>query len=161
VTLPEGPFGEFTGYYASQKRPAPVMQVTAMHPRDDAIPLGSPPMEPPRFHFGLPLRAAAIWSDLERCGVVDVVGAWQHVAQLMTVVALRQRYGGPASVRADRGGAELHGEARRHSRRRRRPVGPGRRHVGGRDPLRTVRNRRYHPQRLELGARPSHRRRQP
>jgi hypothetical protein len=27
-----------------------------------------------------------------RCGVVDVVGAWQHVAQLMTVVALRQHY---------------------------------------------------------------------
>jgi UbiD family decarboxylase len=96
LTLPEGPFGEFTGYYASEQRPAPVMQVTAVHWRDDPILLGSPPMKPPRFHFGLPLRAAAIWSDLERCGVVDVVGAWQHVAQLMTVVALRQRYAGHA-----------------------------------------------------------------
>ena len=95
-TLPEGPFGEFTGYYASEKRPAPVLRVEAVHWRNDPILLGSPPMKPPRFHFGLPLRAASIWSELETCGVTDVVGAWQHVAQLMTVVAIRQRYAGHA-----------------------------------------------------------------
>ncbi len=27
--------------------------------------LGSPPMKPPRFHFGLPFRAASIWSNLD------------------------------------------------------------------------------------------------
>jgi UbiD family decarboxylase len=96
VSLPEGPFGEFTGYYATEKRPAPVMQVEAMHWRNDPILLGSPPMKPPRFHFGLPFRAAGIWSNLESAGVTDVVGAWQHVAQLMTVVALKQRYAGHA-----------------------------------------------------------------
>jgi UbiD family decarboxylase len=96
ASLPEGPFGEFTGYYAAEKRPAPVMQVEAMHWRHDPILLGSPPMKPPRFHFGLPLRAAGIWGDLERAGVTDVVGAWQHVAQLMTVIALKQRYAGHA-----------------------------------------------------------------
>jgi len=53
-------------------------------------------MKPPRFHFGLPLRAASIWSNLEAVGVTDVVGVWQHVAQLMTVVAIRQRYAGHA-----------------------------------------------------------------
>ena len=58
TTLPEGPFGEFTGYYAADARPCPVMQVTAIHHRDDPILLGSPPMKPPRFHFGLPFRAA-------------------------------------------------------------------------------------------------------
>ena len=63
TTLPEGPFGEFTGYYATETRPAPVMRVEAAHWRDNPILLGSPPMKPPRFHFGLPLRAAAIWSD--------------------------------------------------------------------------------------------------
>jgi 4-hydroxy-3-polyprenylbenzoate decarboxylase len=93
-TLPEGPFGEFTGYYASDKRPAPVMKVEAVHWRNDPILLGSPPMKPPRFHFGLPLRAASMWSQLEASGVTDVVGAWQHVAQLMTVIALKQRYAG-------------------------------------------------------------------
>jgi 4-hydroxy-3-polyprenylbenzoate decarboxylase len=94
--LPEGPFGEFTGYYAADKRPCPVMQVKAIHHRDDPILLGSPPMKPPRFHFGLPFRAASIWSQLEMAGIGDVVGVWQHVAQLMTVVAVRQRYAGHA-----------------------------------------------------------------
>ena len=35
------------------------MQVSAIHHRDDPILLGSPPMKPPRFHFGLPFRAAS------------------------------------------------------------------------------------------------------
>src|SRR5262249_61659681 len=56
-TLPEGRFGEFTGYYAADKRPCPVMEVRAVHHRNDPILLGSPPMKPPRFHFGLPFRA--------------------------------------------------------------------------------------------------------
>jgi len=96
ATLPEGPFGEFTGYYAAAARPGPVMEVTAIHHRNDPILLGSPPLKPPRFHFGLPFRAATIWSNLEASGVTDVVGAWQHVSQLMTVVALRPRYDGHA-----------------------------------------------------------------
>ena len=104
--MPEGPFGEFTGYYAADARPCPVMQVNAIHHRDDPILLGSPPMKPPRFHFGLPFRAASIWSNLETAGVTDVVGVWQHVAQLMTVVALKQRYAGHAKrAGADRRGA--------------------------------------------------------
>ena len=72
------------------------MEVKATHWRNDPILLGSPPMKPPRFHFGLPFRAASIWSNLESAGVTDVVGAWQHVSQLMTVIALRQRYAGHA-----------------------------------------------------------------
>jgi len=94
VTLPEGPFGEFTGYYAADARPAPVMDVKAVHYRNDPILFGSPPLKPPRFHFGLPFRAAGIWSNLEDVGVTDIVGAWQHVSQLMTVIALKQRYAG-------------------------------------------------------------------
>ncbi len=96
ITLPEGPFGEFTGYYAAAARPGPVMEIAAVHHRDDPILLASPPMKPPRFHFGLPLRAATIWSNLQAAGVAEVTGAWQHVSQLMTVVALRQRYDGHA-----------------------------------------------------------------
>jgi UbiD family decarboxylase len=95
-SLPEGPFGEFTGYYAADQRPAPVMEVTAVHYRTNPILFGSPPMKPPRFHFGLPFRAAGIWSNLEALGVTDVVGVWQHVSQLMIVVALKQRYAGHA-----------------------------------------------------------------
>jgi 4-hydroxy-3-polyprenylbenzoate decarboxylase len=72
------------------------MDVSAVHHRGDPILLGSPPMKPPRFHFGLPFRAATIWQNLDAAGVTDVVGAWQHVSQLMTVVALKQRYDGHA-----------------------------------------------------------------
>lgn len=96
LTLPEGPFGEFTGYYAADTRPAPVMEVEAIHYRQNPILFGSPPLKPPRFHFGLPFRAAGIWSNLEDVGVTDVVGAWQHVSQLMTVISLKQRYAGHA-----------------------------------------------------------------
>ena len=96
ASLPEGPFGEFTGYFANDTRPCPVMEIAAIHYRTDPILLGSPPMKPPRFHFGLPFRAASIWSNLETAGVTDVVGVWQHISQLMTVVALRQRYDGHA-----------------------------------------------------------------
>jgi 4-hydroxy-3-polyprenylbenzoate decarboxylase len=96
TSLLEGPFGEFTGYFAADKRPCPVMKIAAIHHRHDPILLGSPPMKPPRFHFGLPFRAAGIWSNLEAAGVTDVVGVWQHVSQLMTVVAIKQRYDGHA-----------------------------------------------------------------
>lgn len=47
-TLPEGPFGNHTGFYAPPE-PAPVMQVTAMSHRHDALypatVVGRPPME--------------------------------------------------------------------------------------------------------------------
>ncbi|MBD0417424.1 UbiD family decarboxylase [Oryzicola mucosus] len=95
-SLPEGPFGEFTGYYAADKRPAPIMHVTAIYHRHNPILLGSPPLKPPRFHFGLSFRAASMWSNLEAAGVTDIAGAWQHVSQLMTVISLKQRYAGHA-----------------------------------------------------------------
>jgi 4-hydroxy-3-polyprenylbenzoate decarboxylase len=96
ITLPEGPFGEFTGYYAADQRPAPVMEVAAVYHRDDPILLGSPPMKPPRHHFGLPVRGAGIWANLDAIGVSDITGVWQHVSTMMTVIALNQRYAGHA-----------------------------------------------------------------
>lgn len=95
-SLPEGPFGEFTGYYAADRRPGPVMEIDAVYHRTDPILFGSPPLKPPRFHFGLSFRAAGIWANLEAVGVTDIVGTWQHVSQLMTVIALKQRYAGHA-----------------------------------------------------------------
>src|SRR6202034_3524547 len=92
ATLPEGPFGEFTGYYAAAARPGPVMEVSAIHYRNDPILLGSPPMKPPRFHFGLPFRAATIWSNLEASGVTDVVADDidpSNLADVMWAVATR------------------------------------------------------------------------
>lgn len=96
TSMEEGPFGEFTGYYAADKRAAPVMEITGVHYRNDPILLGSPPLKPPRHHFGLPLRGAGIWTNLEAAGVTDIAGVWQHVSTTMTVIALKQRYAGHA-----------------------------------------------------------------
>ena len=154
MTLPEGPFGEFTGYYAADARPGPVMEVTATYHRDNPILLGSPPMKPPRFHFGLPFRAATIWQNLDAAGVTDVVGAWQHVSQLMTVVALKQRYDGHAKRAALVAAA--------HSYMARvvvvvdedvDPSNLARRDVGGDDALRAVGAGRHRAQRVVVGAR--------
>lgn len=95
-TLPEGPFGEFTGYYAADRRPGPIMDVRALHYRDNPILFGSPPLKPPLFHVGLPFRAAGIWANLDAAGIGDIAGVWQHVSSLMTVISLTPRYDGHA-----------------------------------------------------------------
>ena len=112
ITLPEGPFGEFTGYYAADARPCPVMQVTAIHHRDDPILLGSPPMKPPRFHFGLPFRAAI---DLEQSGNRR---RHRRGRRLAARRAAHDRGGAQAALRrprqarrADRRRQQLHGRA--------------------------------------------------
>src|SRR5262252_1558786 len=99
--LPEGPFGEWTGYYASDTRPEPVLHVEALYYRHQAILVGSPPGQPPdeQSRYRAVLRSALLRDELERAGIPDVVGAWQHEAggsRLFTVVAIRQRYPGHA-----------------------------------------------------------------
>jgi UbiD family decarboxylase len=99
--LPEGPFGEWTGYYASDVRPEPVLKVEALYYRDGAILLGEPPGQPPdeQSRYRAVLRSALLCDELERAGIPDVVGAWQHEvggARMFTVVAIRQRYPGHA-----------------------------------------------------------------
>ncbi len=43
----EGPFGEWTGYYASDVRDEPVLDIKAIYHRNDPIILGCPPLRPP------------------------------------------------------------------------------------------------------------------
>lgn len=95
-SLMEGPFGEFTGYYAGERQPCPVVELTAVHYRNDPILYGAPPLKPPRgAHFG-GFRAARLWNVLETAGVSDIVGVWPHLSSLMTVISLKQRYAGHA-----------------------------------------------------------------
>ena len=96
TTLPEGPFGEFTGYYAARRGPASVMHGFGGRSPRRPDPAGVAADEAAALSLPGPFRAASIWSNLETIGVSDVVGVWQHVAQLMTVVAVRQRYAGHA-----------------------------------------------------------------
>ena len=103
--LPEGPFGEWTGYYASKQREEPVVKVEALYHRDKPVLLGSPPVKPPSelAYYRAFLRAAAIEEELEAAGVPDVTGVWCHEvggSRLFNVVAIRQRYSGHAKQAA-------------------------------------------------------------
>lgn len=98
---PEGPFGEWTGYYASGTRDEPVFEVRAVYHRDDPIVLGVPPEKPPyeAHRFRQYLRSANLRRELRLAGVPDVVAAWCHGVggcRLFNVVAIKQRYPGHA-----------------------------------------------------------------
>ena len=100
-TLPEGPFGEWAGYYASGQRPAPVMHVRNVFFRDNPIVLGCLPGKPPNDNtfFRSPMRGAVLWNDLERSGIPGITGAWSHEAgggRLFNVISIRQLYPGHA-----------------------------------------------------------------
>ncbi len=95
----EGPFGEWTGYYASGTKEEPIIRVRSVLHRDDPIVLGCLPGMPPNdnTYFRSPLRAALIWDELERSGVPGIVGVWSHEAgggRMFNVVAIKQMYPG-------------------------------------------------------------------
>lgn len=98
---PEGPFGEWTGYYASGVRDEPVVEVKALYHRNDPIILGSPPVKPPSgkvYTQGI-LRAAAIQEELEGAGVHGVRGVWFHEAaagRMLIAISIQQLYPGHA-----------------------------------------------------------------
>jgi UbiD family decarboxylase len=97
---PEGPFGEFTGYYASGSRDEYVMKVERLLHRDDPIMTGMLVGRPPHDNclmYSL-IKSAQIWNELERAGVTDVHGVWYHrtAQRFWIVVAIKQRYNGHA-----------------------------------------------------------------
>ncbi len=99
--VPEGPFGEWTGYYGSSSRSEPVLKVETLYHRNDPIITGSPPTKPPAEFtaYRVLWRSATIWDQLERAGVPDVTGVWTHEAggtRLFTAVSIKQRYPGHA-----------------------------------------------------------------
>ncbi len=96
----EGPFGEWTGYYASGTEPAPVIEVERVYYRNDPIILGSPPNKAPcdASYFGVLLRSAMLHNELERMGIPDVKGVWisEIAGRQFVTVAIKQRYAGQA-----------------------------------------------------------------
>ena len=98
--MAEGPFGEWTGYYASNQPAVPVIQVKALYFRNDPILCGFPLLKPSsgdNLHFSL-MRSSLIWNALDEAGVPDVKGVWCHPAggRFLTVLAIKQRYPGHA-----------------------------------------------------------------
>lgn len=91
----EGPFGEWTGYYAGGRRPEPVVRVKSISHRNDPIILVSSPAKPPSdtTYYRTPMRSAMIWNQMEGAGIDGIKGVWAHEAgagRLMTVVSIKQ-----------------------------------------------------------------------
>ena len=95
----EGPFGEWTGYYAGGSKPQPKITTTAVYHRDDPIMLGAMPRIPPNddcYYRGF-LRSAAVWDELEKAGVPGIQGVWAHEAgggRFMLTISIKQLYPG-------------------------------------------------------------------
>jgi 4-hydroxy-3-polyprenylbenzoate decarboxylase len=97
----EGPFGEWTGYYASDIRPEPVLDIKAIYHRDNPILLGCPPLRPPDeiCRYRAVVRSALLRENIEKAGVPGVSAVWAHEvgsARLLLVVGIHQRYPGHA-----------------------------------------------------------------
>ncbi|OLC34408.1 MAG: UbiD-type (de) carboxylyase-like protein [Candidatus Rokubacteria bacterium 13_1_40CM_4_69_5] len=99
----EGPFGEFTGYYGRPEDLAFLVEVKAIHYRDDPILTNALMADYPASEQGMffaVARSARIWTDLDRLGVPGIKGVYAHPAAAggfgMTVVSLEQRYAGHA-----------------------------------------------------------------
>jgi len=99
----EGPFGEFTGYYGRPEDYAFLMEVRAVHHREDPILTNALMADYPAAEQGAffsVARSARIWNDLERLGVPGIKGVYCPPAAAsgfgFTVVSLEQRYAGHA-----------------------------------------------------------------
>jgi UbiD family decarboxylase len=97
----EGPFGEFTGYFAGGREKNPVIEVERVYFRDDPIVYGSLTGKPPFDHsyWRAAIESAMLVDELAAAGIPDVKAAWKHQAgsaNFFTVVAISQRYAGHA-----------------------------------------------------------------
>lgn len=95
----EGPFGEWRGYYVTERKPRPVFRVKAVYYRDDPILLGAMPGKLPsdNTYFFSPIKSAFVWNELEKAGIPGVEGVWLHECgggRMLLAVSIKQMYGG-------------------------------------------------------------------
>lgn len=98
---PEGPFGEFTGYYGKPEDKCPLVKVKALHFRNNpvltnALMADYPSCEQSGF-FSI-IRSAKIWDDFDKLGVPGIHGVYSHPAAAggfgMVIVSVEQKYAG-------------------------------------------------------------------
>ena len=105
--LPEGPFGEWTGYCAGGRKNAPVVKINKVLYRDNPIALGCSPAArgdqyEVTYWFSL-FRSATLKSALEAAGIPGIRGIWAHEiggGRQFVVVSIRQEYAGQAKQAA-------------------------------------------------------------
>jgi UbiD family decarboxylase len=98
----EGPFGEWTGYYASDESAQPVLEIEAVYHRNDPIILGVPPLgggSDEMARYRAIMRSAMLKHELQNAGVPDVAQVWCHevgASRMLHGIAIKQRYPGHA-----------------------------------------------------------------
>jgi UbiD family decarboxylase len=98
----EGPFGEWTGYYASDESAQPVLEIQAVYHRNDPIILGVPPLgggSDEMARYRAIMRSAMLKQELHGAGVPDVTQVWCHevgASRMLHGIAIKQRYPGHA-----------------------------------------------------------------
>jgi 4-hydroxy-3-polyprenylbenzoate decarboxylase len=102
----EGPFGEWTGYYASGRRLEPYIKVLNLYYRNDPILLGFPPSKGSYCSYGYfrsVYRSALIYDQLERLGLPGLKGVWAPEvggSRMLVIVSIKQLYHGHATEAA-------------------------------------------------------------
>ncbi len=97
----EGPFGEFTGYYAGGEHELPAVRIRRVYHRDDPILTVARPGRPPHDFIAAKsiTKSAMIWDEMEKAGLPGVEGVWSHEAggaRLFNVISIAQMYPGHA-----------------------------------------------------------------
>jgi len=99
----EGPFGEYTGYYAGKPKPVAAFRVKSILHRNNPILMGEPPISSWPFYWwdrNIP-RAALIWEAIDKA-VPGVKGVWlmDYAGIAIPVISIQQRYAGQAKEAA-------------------------------------------------------------
>jgi 4-hydroxy-3-polyprenylbenzoate decarboxylase len=99
---PEGPFGEWTGYYGALQPAEPVMTVEGLYWRNNPIMLGVPPNKPPAYDpylYREYLRSAIMMRELRGAGIpgiTDVQCFAEGGTRLFNAISIEQKYAGHA-----------------------------------------------------------------
>ncbi|HEY3303746.1 MAG TPA: UbiD family decarboxylase [Candidatus Binatia bacterium] len=96
VMVPEGPFGEWTGYYAHGRRPETIIEVKAIYHRNDPIIFGAPPSRPIGGDYFANLGNEDLESmgRLEKAGIPGVKGIFTLAKPRLRALGLKQMYAG-------------------------------------------------------------------
>ena len=103
-TKPEGPFGEFTGYYGRPETQTPVVEIKALRFRNNPIITSALMAEYPACEHAVMvsiIKSALILNDLEKLGIPGIKSVYAYPAAAasygVTVVSLEQKYAGHAA----------------------------------------------------------------
>jgi UbiD family decarboxylase len=110
--VPEGPFGEWTGYYAHGRRPETIIEVHAVYHRQHPILFGQPPQRPVYAYYNPNFGGDDVATKLrlERAGVPGIQRVYTVARPFMRVVVVKQQYAGHIAdiVRVIAPGGEQH-----------------------------------------------------